>query len=158
MQICPFSHTLESVSEVYFHGRERASFCTYTDLFPAAPPYTSHPINDISVHGKKQIFFIIIIKLIFCSQTAPLPARDTVPQQPSAIESDGAFSTSPKTQKPPRTTRPPWNGAETGTLAWTRKRWGRQGAKAINSPHFEARAAEQSELPLQLARPPNSID
>lgn len=144
MQICPFSHTLESVSEAYFNGRERASLCTNTDLFPVAPPYTSHPINDISVHGKKQIFIIIIIKLIFCSQTAPLPARDTVPQQPAATESDGAFSTSPKTQKPPRTTRPSRNGAETGPLAWTRKRWGRKGAKAINSACFEARAAERA--------------
>lgn len=40
------------------------------------------------------------------SHTAPLlPGRDTVPEQPFAIVSERAFSTSPKTQSLPRTTR-----------------------------------------------------
>lgn len=64
-----------------------------------------------------------------CSQAAPLPGRDVVPQQPLATKSEGAFSTPPKTQKLPRTTRPPRDGAETRTLAWTPRRWGREGAK-----------------------------
>lgn len=41
-----------------------------------------------------------------CSHTAPLlPGRDTVPEQSFAIMSEGASSTSPKTQSLPRTTR-----------------------------------------------------
>lgn len=64
-----------------------------------------------------------------CSQEAPLPGRDVVPQQPLAIASEGASSTSPKTQKLPRTTRLPRDGAETRTLSWTRRQWGRERAK-----------------------------
>lgn len=63
-----------------------------------------------------------------CSHTDLLLGRDAVPEQPFTIESKGAFSTSPKTQKLPRTTHPPRDGAGTRTLASTRRRRGREGA------------------------------
>lgn len=44
-----------------------------------------------------------------CTRTDPLPGKDAVPQHPFAMESEGAFSTSPKTRTLPRTTR---HGAE----------------------------------------------
>lgn len=78
-----------------------------------------------------------------CSRTDRLPGRDAVPEHLFAMESEGAFSTSPKTQTLPRTTR---HGAEHARLDPDTAAQGRSTTINPHIPYFKPKAEQATAL------------